>query len=86
MNKIGIGTVISAIALIWTIGSYAMDWQRDQDKKINDIDKLITRQQALLEYQVKYNENLINLYNNPQNQPLIFAPNMGINTNPKVSE
>ena len=37
---------------------YAMDWQREQDMKMSNLDKLIAKQQTLLDFQVKSNEEL----------------------------
>ena len=35
---------------------YSMDWQREQDQKIADMDKLIERQSVLLEQRIEYDE------------------------------
>ena len=35
---------------------YAMDWQREQDRKMADLDKLISKQSTLLEMRIEYDE------------------------------
>jgi len=52
---------ILVMLLSFVVGAlvYATDWQRKQDEKIADIDKLITRQSALMEMQIKYNEYMV---------------------------
>jgi len=54
MNMQNVLTGIIAL-LLGTI-VYAMDWQREQDHKLNELDKLITKQSTLLEMQIKLNE------------------------------
>lgn len=36
---------------------YGMDWQREQDKRMSAMDKLIMKQSTILEMQVDINEN-----------------------------
>ena len=35
---------------------YAMDWQRLQDEKLSDLDKLIEKQKVILEMQTQYQQ------------------------------
>lgn len=37
---------------------YAMDWQREQDRKISDLDKLIEKQKTILDMQIQINEKM----------------------------
>jgi len=37
---------------------YAADWNREQDKRISEMDKLIDRQKTILEMQIQINEKV----------------------------
>ncbi len=60
------GLSYAAIGIVLTAVLYAADWQREQDAKIAGLDKLIVRQQVLLEMQVKLNELKATLAIKPQ--------------------
>lgn len=47
--------VIPIIGLFASVVVYAMDWQREQDQKLSDLNILIEKQKVLLELQVQYN-------------------------------
>lgn len=49
---------ISIFALIAGVLTYAADWQREQDKKLSELDKLIVRQTTILEMQIDINEKV----------------------------
>ena len=52
-----LSVLLSALAVfVFGTLSYGMDWQKEQDEKMSAMDKLIMRQQILLDMQVKYNE------------------------------
>lgn len=46
------------MALTITYDGYAADWQREQDKKLSELDKLIVRQTTILEMQIDINEKV----------------------------
>lgn len=54
-----VSTIVGVLGIVWAIGSYSMDWQREQDEKIADLDKLLVKQQEILKYQIQINENAI---------------------------
>ena len=39
--------------------AYSMDWNKDQDKRISDLDKVLVKQQALNDLQTEYNELIL---------------------------
>ena len=52
-----LSVLLSALAItVFSITGIAFEWNKTQDEKISDIDKLILKQTILLEMQVKYNE------------------------------
>jgi len=59
--------VLSAMtAMLGWAGTEAFKWQKEQDEtaksqaeRINDLDKLLIRQQAILEFQVEINERAL---------------------------
>ena len=57
---------------------YASDWQREQDNKISELDKLIDMQTTLLRVQVDYNEQVerrgLYFYRNPNQSDLPNLP------------
>ena len=58
-------------AVVGWAGNEAMQWQKDQDQRIEDLDRLLIRQQAILEIQTKINENAVRMegYAPPSTEP-----------------
>lgn len=50
--------IAGLFALLMGTITYSMDWQREQDEKLSGMDKLLERQQVLLDMQVRYNEQM----------------------------
>jgi len=44
------------IAFLGSAMLYATDWQREQDEKLSNLDKMISKQSTILEMQIKYNK------------------------------
>ena len=61
----GISEKIGLYAIGVLFGSlvYAMDWQREQDKKVAGLDTLISKQMILLEMQTKITEMQFKMIN-----------------------
>ena len=55
MEKVNLGTVLTIIGMVIGGVVYALDWQRSQDAKLSEIDRLIERQATLLMMMQDYN-------------------------------
>jgi len=68
------------VAMVFAVagwaGNEAMQWQKDQDQRIEDLDRLLIRQQAILEIQTQINENAVRIekYAPPEDVGYIPAP------------
>ncbi len=62
-----LGVIIAALG---GITGYAADWNRDQDDRLAEYEKLLEKQKLILEHQIKINE----LQQQPQRPPQQFAP------------
>jgi len=45
-------------AILSGVMTYAADWQREQDRKLSEMDKLVDRQKTILEMQIQINEKV----------------------------
>ena len=53
--------ILIAIGTVLSIAAYAFQWQREQDKRMAEMDKIIVKQVQLLKLQTKITEQQIKI-------------------------